>query len=258
MGIEAAIIGSAIVGGVMGNKSAKTQASATKEAANISAQSASESTALQKQMYDQTRLDQTPWRDAGTRALGFMSNGIGSNGSNGELTRSFGASDFEQDPGYQFRFNQGQRAIDASAAARGGLQSGAALKAAARYGQDYSSGEYQNAYNRFQSNQTTKFNRLASIAGLGQTANNALGAAGGNYANNVTGINTGNANNQGYALLSAAAARGSAYQGWGNAFTSAATNPLLWNKSGSSANTYGPVVGATGNAGSGYDDFGWG
>jgi hypothetical protein len=68
------------------------------------------------------------------------------------LMKDFQTSDFQQDPGYAFRLAEGQKALDRSAAARGGLISGAALKAATGYGQQMGSQEYQNAYNRFQAN----------------------------------------------------------------------------------------------------------
>jgi hypothetical protein len=68
------------------------------------------------------------------------------------LFEQFNAKEMEEDPGYAFRVAEGQKAIERSTAAKGGLQSGAALKAAARYGQEMGSQEYQNAFNRFQAN----------------------------------------------------------------------------------------------------------
>jgi hypothetical protein len=72
------------------------------------------------------------------------------------LLQSFNTQQMEQDPGYAFRLSEGQKAIDRSAAAKGGLQSGAALKAAAEYGQNMGSQEYQNAYGRFMSTQAAQ------------------------------------------------------------------------------------------------------
>lgn len=74
---------------------------------------------------------------------------------------------FQTDPGYRFRFEEGQRALDRGAAARGGLLSGGYARKAIRYGQGFASNEYTNVYNR-----------IANIAGLGQTANQSSG----NYA----------------------------------------------------------------------------
>jgi hypothetical protein len=76
------------------------------------------------------------------------------------------------DPGYKFRLEEGQKAIERSTAARGGLQSGAALKAAAEYGQAMGSQEYQNAFNRSQANKAFQaqeygnaFNRFTTERG---------------------------------------------------------------------------------------------
>ena len=139
-------------------------------------------------MYDQTRADQTPWRDAGTNALAQLTSGTSQGGS---LMRPFTMSDYQADPGYSFRLSEGMKGLERSAAARGGLLSGAALKGITRYNQDMGSQEYQNAYNRFNQDQSTQYNRLASMAGLGQTANSVNAAAGQNYAtgagNNMTG-----------------------------------------------------------------------
>src|SRR5574343_22292 len=63
-----------------------------------------------------------------------------------------------QDPGYAFRMSEGLKALDRTAAARGGLISGSALKAASRYGQDMASQEYQNAFNRYNQNRTFNSN----------------------------------------------------------------------------------------------------
>ena len=68
------------------------------------------------------------------------------------LFQEFNKTQMEQDPGYAFRLAEGQKAIERSTAASRGLQSGAALKAAARYGQEMGSQEYNNAFNRFQAN----------------------------------------------------------------------------------------------------------
>lgn len=101
----------------------------------------------------------------------------------GSLLRNFTAADFQTDPGYDFRIQQGQKQIEGSAAARGGLLSGAAAKALTKYNQDFASNEYSNAYNRFNNDQNTLYNRLSGIAGVGQQATNQVQAAGSNYGN---------------------------------------------------------------------------
>ncbi len=175
-----------------------------------------------------------------------------------DLARKFTANDFQTDPGYQFRIDQGNQGINNSAAARGNLLSGATMKALAKYNSGEASQEYGNAFNRFQGTQqqagnalgaaqgafnqnrgdlnnslsnaynrfgtdrsnlsnelgnafnrfgtnrsnaanvygqafdrwtgqrTNQFNRLASLAGMGQTAATQQGSWAGNYANNAS------------------------------------------------------------------------
>lgn len=209
-----AAIGGAVISGGMGLLGASEQADATQAAANTSAEASRYSADIQKQIYDQTRTDQKPWRDAGANALAQLA---GLTGSNGELLRSFSMADYKEDPGYKFRMDEGAKALERSAAARGGLMSGRAAKDMQRFSQGLASEEYQNAYNRFQSNQNNKFNRLASMAGVGQTANNALTSAGQNYATNVGNAAMTAGGNAATAQLVGGMGRASAYQGMGNA-----------------------------------------
>lgn len=96
---------------------------------------------------------------------------------------TFSEDDFRADPGYQFRLNEGLKAVQGSAAARGGLLSGGTLKAMNRFAQGNADQSYNDAYNRFNNDRSLVFNRLASLAGMGQTANGQIAAAGQNYAN---------------------------------------------------------------------------
>jgi hypothetical protein len=201
--------GASIAGGIMGSNAAK-------DAANTQAGASMYATDVQKQIYDQQRSDQQPWRDAGGQALNKL--------NDPSFQKTFGMDEFQKDPGYDFRMAEGQKALERSAAARGGLQSGGTLKAVSRYGQDYASGEYQNAYNRFTNDQTNRFNRLASVAGVGQTANAQLGQAGQNYANQVGQNAMGIANAQGAAGIAGANAWGNSLSGIGSGITGAGKN----------------------------------
>lgn len=129
---------------------------------------------------------QNPYLNLGTQATGLLSKGLG----DGSLTRGFGASDFNADPGYAFRKQQGMDGIQSSAAASGGLLSGATLKALNSYNSDLASQEYQNAYNRFSNDQANAFNRLSTAAGMGQNAANNMSSLTYNNANNVAGNQT--------------------------------------------------------------------
>lgn len=205
--VAAAVVGSAVVGGAVASSSANKAAGAQRDAASQASQT-------ELEQYYQNREDQQPWRDAGTVALGQLTEGT-KNG--GEFNRDFTMADFVKDPGYDFRQQQGQRGLDASAAARGGALSGAAIKASTRYNQDYASGEYQNAYNRFNADRTARYNRLSSLAGTGQTATNQVGTQGAQVASNV-------AQNQ----MGAGNAQASSYIGQGNAVQGAASTLGNW------------------------------
>lgn len=113
-----------------------------------------------------------------------------------QMTQAQAFDAFRATPGYQFGLDQGVRALDSSAAARGGLFSGKAAKELTKFGTDYAD----------QQGFTPYYNRLAGIAGIGQTAtaqNNSLGQA--------------TAGNVGNALISAGNARASGIQGRANA-----------------------------------------
>lgn len=88
----------------------------------------------------------------------------------GSLMKDFTAADFTKDPGYDFRLSEGTKALERSAAARGGVQSGGTLKALTDYNQNFASNEFNNSYNRFQTNRATKANLLLGTAGLGQVS----------------------------------------------------------------------------------------
>lgn len=185
--VAVAIGGSALLGAASSRSAAKSQSNAANRAAD-----------LQQEQFERQIELQAPFREAGVRALGKLEGAS-------EYT-PFGMAQFQQDPGYAFRLSEGQKALDRQAAARGGLISGGALKAAQRYGQDMGSQEYQNAFNRYQTERSARLNPLQSLAGVGQTSVNQLGAAGQNYAMGM-----------GEALGAGAQARASGYMGTANA-----------------------------------------
>jgi len=86
----------------------------------------------------QARNDVNPWRQAGLTALGQLQAKIAK-----------GPGDFKKGPGYDFRMKEGQKAVARSAAAKGGVLSGAAIKGATRYAQDYASNEYDKFLSRY-------------------------------------------------------------------------------------------------------------
>lgn len=86
------------------------------------------------------------------------------------LNAGFSPGDLENDPGYQFRLAEGQKAINRSLGAQGSLFSGKALKAASEYGQGLANSEYEDAYRRW----LEQNRQLAGQAGQGFSAANGL------------------------------------------------------------------------------------
>jgi hypothetical protein len=171
-------------------------ADAAKSAAQTQADSAREANELLYKMYQEQKGLQEPFRGAGITAqnrlldlLGLSQN-KGAEGY-GRYAKDFGMSDFTADPGYAFRLSEGQKALERNAAARGGLISGGALKAATRYGQDMGSQEYQSAFNRYQTNRANQLAPLGSLLSTGQAAASNQSAAAGNYGTQAGGNITG-------------------------------------------------------------------
>lgn len=192
--VAGAVVVSSAIGANAAGDAASTQAASTDRAADLQYKQWRESVDLQK-----------PWLTAGETALNRLSTGLA---PGGEFATPFSKTNWQTDPGYQFRLGEGLKALDRQAAARGGLISGAALKAATRYGQDYGSGEYQNAFNRYYQERQNMLSPLQSLAGVGQTSAQQIGTSGERMASNV-----------GDMMTSGAAARASGYVGTANALT---------------------------------------
>ena len=187
---------------------------AAKDAAAAANAAAERDLALRTRMYEEGIARQKPFYEAGVNALPSYVSGIQ---EGGELVRGFNMGDFTTDPGYAFRLSEGQKGLDRQAAARGGLISGGALKAAQRYGQEMGSQEYSNAYNRFRDTQSLRRNALAGVAGYGPTAASSMNAAGQNYASGAGGVISGQGETSANALLAAQQARSSSYGQLGSA-----------------------------------------
>ena len=139
-------------------------------------------------------------------------------GDYGSLMKAFTGDDLQNEPGYQFGLQQGNQALDRKAAAGGGYFSGAALKAAQRFGQDYAGTKFGEAFNRDTANKTNTFNRLTGLINPGQTAANQVGTMGASYANQVGNNLTSNATAQGAAGIAGANAWQNAINGGVNAY----------------------------------------
>jgi hypothetical protein len=212
--VAGAVVGSAVIGGIASNSAANKQAGA----------SAAATAAQQDALAKQKALNQ-PFYDTGVNAMNNLA---------GQAAYTPAAFNYQADPGYAFRFNEGMKGLNASAAARGGLISGNALKGATDYGQASGSQEYQNAYNRYLTNNAQNLQAYNTntanqqyLANLGQSSANNQANQIGNFGNAAAGniIGAGNA--------SAAGTVGGA-----NALTSGVGTYLNYNQNQNLLNAY--------------------
>jgi hypothetical protein len=167
----------------------------------------------------------------GMSPLGALAGGLDPSAA-GRLGYSGGLGlnvDVTQDPSYQFRVQQGQQALERSAAAKGTLLTGGTAKALARYGQDLASTEYGNVYNRALGENTAAYgrlfgeqqnrnNQLMSLANLGATAASAQGNLGSTYAGQAGTLLGSQATNIGNNLTGAGNANAASTLAQGNAW----------------------------------------
>jgi hypothetical protein len=192
----AAIVGGAVIGASASNKAARAQERA-----------AAESTAAQERMFNRQVELQEPFRQAGVNALPEL--------IAASRYQPFDMEQFQQDPGYAFRMKEGLRALENTAAARGGLMSGNQMRGITRFGQELGSQEYGNAFNRYQAERAARLNPLQSLTGMGQTtAANIAGQAG--QFGQAMGAN----------IIGAGNARASGYIGGANALSNAVSQGL--------------------------------
>lgn len=209
-------IGGAIIGSNASSDAVDAQTASAAQGNATTLQAQREAQAFQQKQLDQARADNAPWLAAGTTALNKLSS-----------APDFTSASVATDPGYQFGLSEGMKGVTNSAAARGGLLSGAALKAASQYNTNYATTKFDDAFNR----DATNKNRLATLAGVGQTAAGQTANAGIQTGSMVgAGINSAGqsvAQNQ----LGVGNARASGYLAQGNALTGALNQGVsAWNQ----------------------------
>jgi hypothetical protein len=186
----AAVTGAVVAAGAAAY-SANQQGKAAKGAANAQARANEAAIAEQRRQFDLTRQDMMPWLETGQGALLDMRK---------LLSGDF--SGFKQSPDYQYAYDEGLKALDRGAAARGAMFSGGADADRIRFGQGMASQNYNNHWNR-----------LAGLAGVGQTTASQLGSFGQNTANSISGL-----------LQDTGRARASSYMAQGQARADMASN----------------------------------
>ena len=252
--VAGAVVAGSAITGYMSNKAAEN-------AADKSAEATMASVAEQRRQYDTSRADYPPYIAAGTGAVNRLGAGVMAGGEFGSTMPFDFQYDQDADPGTAFRMSEGVKALDRSAASRGGLLSGATLRGVQRYGQDLGSQEFQNAFNRYTTGfnantgeRNQLFNRLSGVAGTGQTAVRDVTAQGAATAGNIGNAYMTDAANQGNAGMAAAGMRSSAFGGAANAlgrlYGNYGRSPYGAGQQLSNQYGYGNVYGA---GGGGYD-----
>lgn len=163
------------------------QADASRSAANKQADAAKSAQQLQLDMFNRNKADLQPWMQSGQQGNNALMQFLGLGGAQGfdpsaPGVRPFGQQDFQTDPGYQFRLQQGLDSVLNSRSAMGGVNSGNTMKALEQYGQGFASNEYQNAFNRYGQNQANIYNRLSGISNSGLNAAGGVAGLGANAA----------------------------------------------------------------------------
>jgi len=182
MGVAGAILGSAVIGGVSASKAASAQKSAADAQVDLA-----------RETRDLTRQDLSPYYDAGQQGLNALQYELGLG------AQPQGYNGFQATPGYQFALDEGLNAVEGSAAAAGGLYSGATMQALQERGTGLANQEYGNYVNRLTSLAGSGQNAAAGMGAANQAYSNQAGNALGAYGNAAAAgaIGVGNAVNQG-------------------------------------------------------------
>lgn len=227
--IPTAIVGSAVVGAGASMIGSSNAASAQEQAANQASQT-------QMAMYNQNRADLAPFRAEGQNASNALMYGLGIGPNTPGLSTggtSYGSlaqpvimneATLQQTPGYQFNLNQGLKAVQNSAAARGLGMSGAALKGASSYATGLADSTYQNQFSNAVTNATNTYNRLMGASQLGENAAAQTGAYGTQVGSNIGQNIIGAGNAQAAGSIAGANAISGAASNLGNYYM---TNQLL-------------------------------
>jgi hypothetical protein len=191
----------------------RKQAKAAESASQLQYEATQDAAKQQREMFDILNAQQAPYREAGYGALNQINTMLPS------FTREFTSADLIKnlDPSYQFMLQQGLGATG-QAMNVGGGGSNVDL-ARQRFAQEYAKTGAQQAFTNYQNQQSNIYNRLASLAGIGQTAQSQANTLGSNTANALSQLGIGGASALGAGQVGAANAMAGAYGNIGNALT---------------------------------------
>lgn len=215
------------VGGIMGGNSL---ANANRSAGNQSAMLNAIAMQQAQQRFSKAQGLMKPYITSGTNALDMLmgylqggANGVGGGGDSLISTFAPTMERLEQTPGYQFVKNQGLKAVQNSAAARGLGSSGNALQQGADYATNLASTTFQQQLQNYMAQNQQAFNMLFNPAQMGGNMAQANLQGVNNFNNTMLGAAQGVGNTMGNALIGGASAQAngmnSLFGGMGNALT---------------------------------------
>lgn len=117
--------------------------------------------------YDQMMAAGQPYTQLGAQGTTALSSQLP------QLTERFSLDQFNTDPSYQFLQDEAAKAVERSAAARGSLLAPSTAKALQDRSQALASTEYNNAFNRNQSQNASIYDMLSGASNIGQNQLNA-------------------------------------------------------------------------------------
>ena len=198
-------IGGAAVAGLIG---ANKQASAASNAADMQYRATQDAAAQQRAMFDIQNAQQEPYRQAGYSALSQINTMLP------QLNKMPTAADLRAMPGFEFGLNQGTGAAGQTMNVGGG---GSNVDLARRkFAIDYATNV---GLPQYMTQQTNIYNRLASLAGIGQTAQGQTNTLAQNTASNIGQLGIGGASAIGAGQIGSANAMAGGLQGIGNSLT---------------------------------------
>ena len=178
--VAGAVVVSGVIGAVGSNIAANKQAGAQRQAAQT-----------QADMFNTIQGQEQPYMDQGNKAVGQLGDLLGTSGNTGasgygSLNAPFTSQDYlnNKDPGYDFQLKTGAQALRNSDTPGVGSLSGAALKNLMGFNQGMAATGYQNAFNRYQTQQGNTYQRLLGLSSLGQNAASNTGSQGTTLAGN--------------------------------------------------------------------------
>ena len=288
--VAAAVVGAGAMSAGASMLGGSMNSSANKKAAQIQAEQFAQAKAALEQGKAEALGYIDPYAKVGGNALNELAYGMGlatptadyasTNVTKGGLA-NYGIDQYKQDvgytpmvntleelqatPSYQFQLEQGLQGVNRSAAARGGLLSGANLKAINDYAQGQASTGYQDAWKRAQDayanafgRNQQKFQNLQTMANNGQAAAGTQGAAALRVGEGLAGLSSNYGNNMGSLALAQGQNQANMYTGIANALGGTLTGLAGSGALGGGSNAGMPSSGAAGNIPSGWNQSSFG